>query len=268
MIIRVRGALSGASLSAAAQLDHRACIQVCVAARASRTKSEISCRPGKFLCFDLDSTPHLLRRVKAQALRGNKKFPACRSLFGSKLSLPPNNPRLEVRLPDCQHCRDAHVGTALGEVGVRSYRRMCSYICILQRKSGLDFSSSCAWEQGATLSVQNIASLFLPPRRLYAYMQSEIFRSRYGKALAVVVILGFIRRMCRAVSEGSKLSALITRPWIRPGAVSMEQLGKGDLNPPLHPPCRCWRHAETVPVSAPFGLHGELFDWPAWAVLP
>lgn len=68
------------------------------AARASRTKSEISCIQGMFVYFDLDPSSHSLRRVKAQALRGNTQtFPSCRGSFERKPSLRPNNPRLEAR---------------------------------------------------------------------------------------------------------------------------------------------------------------------------
>jgi len=68
------------------------------AARASRTKSEISCIQGMLVCFDLDPSSHSLRRVKAQALRGNTQaFPSCRGSFERKPSLRPNNPRLEAR---------------------------------------------------------------------------------------------------------------------------------------------------------------------------
>jgi hypothetical protein len=65
---------------------------------ASRTKSEISCSQGKFFCSGLDPSALSLRRVKAQALRGNKNFPACRGSFESKPSLLSNDPRLEALL--------------------------------------------------------------------------------------------------------------------------------------------------------------------------
>jgi hypothetical protein len=80
-------------------------------------------------------------------------------------------------------------------------------------------------------------------------------RQRNGKQLAASVILGFSRHMSGAIRSGSKLSACPTRQAEkRPGAVFLLELGKGG-NPPLHPPCRFLRHAETVPVSVPFGLH-------------
>jgi len=54
-----------------------------------------------------------------------------------------------------------------------------------------------------------------------------MFRSRNAKMLVANRGFRFTRRMTPAVKSGSKWSASLTRPWIRPGAVSMEQLGKG-----------------------------------------
>jgi hypothetical protein len=52
------------------------------------------------------------------------------------------------------------------------------------------------------------------------------------------------------------LSACSTRQQgLRKFAFPVEQLGKGG-DPPLHPPYRHSRHAETVPVSTPSGLRG------------
>jgi hypothetical protein len=74
-----RDALSGASLLSG---DGSGCRvpwrRVFGAAGDSRTKSEISCSQGMFVCFDLDASTLSLRRVKAQALRGNQTFPVCR----------------------------------------------------------------------------------------------------------------------------------------------------------------------------------------------
>jgi len=82
------------------------------------------------------------------------------------------------------------------------------------------------------------------------------FRRRNVKTLVRRVILRFPRRMKTADKRGSKLSACTTRQQGRRlFAAPVEQLGKGG-DPPLHPPCRYARQAETVPVSAPFGLRG------------
>jgi hypothetical protein len=89
-------------------------------------------------------------------------------------------------------------------------------------------------------------------------------RSRIGKSLAAKLILRFSFRMSGADSAGSKLSASLTRPHRRRLIAScVEQLGKG-VKPPLHPPCRFGRQAETVPVSAPFGLPGSGVA-PSWS---
>ena len=94
-----RDALSGASLLSAARAGQETCGRCAGgAARASRTKSEISCIQGMRVCFDLDPSSLSLRRVKVHALRGNTPtFPSCRGSFGRKTSLRPNDPRLEAR---------------------------------------------------------------------------------------------------------------------------------------------------------------------------
>jgi hypothetical protein len=95
--------------------------------------------------------------------------------------------------------------------------------------------------------------------RVEPHSATGTLRQRNGKQLAAPVILGFSRHMSGAIRSGSKLSACPTRQAgkKRPGAVFPLELGKGG-NPPLHPPCRFLRHAETVPVSVPFGLHGAV----------
>jgi hypothetical protein len=88
----------------------------------------------------------------------------------------------------------------------------------------------------------------------FAHFGFGLFRSRNAKWLAAYLILRFSRLMRNGDIAGSKLSACSTRPQgRRTSAIPVGQLGKGG-GPPLHPPCRLGRHAETVPVSTPFGL--------------
>jgi len=95
----------------------------------------------------------------------------------------------------------------------------------------------------------------------------RIFRIRNAKTFAANQILDSTRPMSCVDYGPSKLCAdkprHATRHRLAAGDVA--QLGKGG-DPPLHPLCRFWRHAETVPVSAPSVLpalgahiHGTVF---------
>jgi hypothetical protein len=239
-----RGALSGASLLSGVGTGHEAWWRrVCGAARASRTKSEISCMPGMFLCFDLDSSPLWLRRVKAQALRGNKKTsPACRRLFGSKRSLLPNNPRLEA------HILHTDVTGTDADLALKSSTHHCRHCALL------------SYRPPYVCSIVYAASTKASPRSglTFSYFGPGLFRERNTNLFAENQILDSTRRMSTADKPGSKLSASMTRQQgRRVVAFPVEHLGKG-VEPPLHPPCRFARHAETVPVSAPFGLRGAV----------
>jgi hypothetical protein len=141
MIVQRRGALSGAPLLSIARAGCEVCERpVGGAARASRTKSEISCIQGTFVCFDLDPSSLSLRRVKAQALRGNTQiFPSYRGSFERKPSLRPNNPRLEARLSLCRFRSSGH----------------SQYPFMQSRKIASPFFSYCP---GTALSVRDAVS--------------------------------------------------------------------------------------------------------------
>lgn len=243
MNLQVWDALHSASHSASIMVgsQHRT-VRGSGAARASRTKSEISSRQ-RILCFDLDSTPLALRRIKNQALRGNKEFPACRSLFQSKPSLLRNNPRLEARASRCPKTasvesvvfapRPAYAGTqprshpCASQLGLKALRpdRQC-YAAKSHAKPNI-FSS-------------------LLPRSVSAEPRPESLRERDGKKLAAILILGFSLGMSATVITGSKLSASLTRPRRRLERASCRgQLGKGAV-PPFHPPSCLRRFAAEV----------------------
>ena len=120
--------------------------------------------------------------------------------------------------------------------------------------SHLQIHSSRMWEQGMTQRALNAASSFLLPSARAATHVRRLFCMRNRILFARHLILRFSRRMVTADKTGSKWSASLTRPHRRRLIAScVGQLGKG-VKPPLHPPCRLWRHAEPVPVSVPFGL--------------
>lgn len=262
MTVQRRDALPGASLLSAARAGRRPCgRRVGGAARASRTKSEISCIQGMFVRFGLDPSSLSLRRIKAQALRGNAKtFPSCRVLFESKPSLLPNNPRLEARL----HKDATSLAIDPGAEPWRWHRPHLAFLlsyCPATVLSAYDtVSRLCAFP----CRVAGSAKASQRSGLTFAQFGFGLFRSRNAKWLAVVVILRFIPGMVVAdKTDSSKLSASLTRPCRKrayaPSCIG--QLGKGG-GPPLHPPCRFARHAETVPVSAPFGLCSV--DAPSW----
>jgi hypothetical protein len=90
-------------------------------------------------------------------------------------------------------------------------------------------------------------------RNASAYARQSLCE-RNGKRLAANRCLRFSLCMSGTDSAGSKLSAFITRQsGNRPNAGFLIELGKGGT-PVASPMCRLRRHAETVPVSAPFGL--------------
>lgn len=102
--------------------------------------------------------------------------------------------------------------------------------------------------------IQRVRKAGRKASRLSRVSPLKYYQCGMRKPVAVALILRFSCRMSGADKTGSKLSASMTRQsGRRPSAVSLIELGKGG-DPPLHPPCRLWRHAETVPVSAPFGF--------------
>jgi hypothetical protein len=241
-----RGALSGASLLSTAWVGYEAYGQPTGgAARASRRKSKISCIQGKFVCFDLDPSSLSLRRVKAQGLRGNTQtFLSCRRSFGRKPSLRPNQPRLEARLD---------TGS------IRTTNRILKRLrCSRLHRFFLSYCPSTS--PSASDAVSRLSAA---PRHIAeAHFGFGLFRSRNAKWLAANRVTRFTGRMRNGDIAGSKLSASLTRPHSgRLIAPCVGQLGKGG-GPPLHPPCRFARHAETVPVSTPFGLCR--IDTPSW----
>jgi hypothetical protein len=100
---------------------------------------------------------------------------------------------------------------------------------------------------------------------------SESFRARNTNLFARRLILRFIRRMILAISTDSKLCALIARHATRHrlSADAVAQLGKGQgfAPPRCIPSCVPQTAAETVPVSAPFGLRGVV-AFRSWQVHP
>lgn len=82
----------------------------------------------------------------------------------------------------------------------------------------------------------------------------ESLRRRIVKLLAANRVSRFPPAMISARTANSKLSASLTRQQGRRlAAAPVEQLGKGET-PVASPVRRCVRRAETLPVSAPFGL--------------
>jgi len=254
MIIRAGGALSGASLLPTVNRNQQTRLWFgCGAAWVSRTQSEISCRRGMFLCFGLDPSTHSLRRVKAQALRGNKTFPSGRRLFESKQGLLPNNLRLEASR-NCSQSHESRVLFALFETCIAAHSCMSAGVCALLCSGNLQTKPLCRWSPWTTSRTQPTSVFFLLPALGTACCAGRMLCMRNRKHLAAKLILRFSCRMSGAIRTGSKLSASLTRPHRRRLIASCDgQLGKG-VKPPLHPPCRFGRQTETVPVSAPFGF--------------
>jgi len=255
MTVQARDALSGASLLSATRAEHGAC-QRCAsgAARASRTKSEISCSHGNFLCFGLDPSSLLLRRVKTQALRGNTKtFPACRSSFGRKPSLRPNKPRLEARL-------HRKAGRVTVDPVVQPWRRWRLHHPFLSYCPATVLSANDTVSRLSAFPCRVAGSAKGSPRSglTFAQFGFGLFRSRNTKILAALVILRFIRRMETADNAESKLCALITRHTqdrrITSACLRPTWQEEGQALSVASSPVRRKRRVETVPVSTPFGI--------------
>jgi len=218
----------------------------CGPARASRTKSRGADRDdfvqaGESLCFNLDASPLSLRRVKAQALRGNKEIllpaPANRRALRPPPPSLPVSPVLQTNLcppPVFLQARRFSAAPFVVDIGVRKPER-----------GALRPSPFPQFDYSATGT----------PRPVFSTApDADSLRGRNRKTLAAPVILELHHRMSGADSAGSKLSAWNTRQhWRRQAVPSVDNLARVAEPPVASPWCRA-AAAETVPVSAPFGL--------------
>jgi hypothetical protein len=174
---------------------------------------------------------------------------ACRRSFGSKPSLLPNDPRLEARL-DTGSIRAANRVMKWSKYS-RLHRFLLSYC------SSPSLSARDAVSLLSVFPCRVAGSAKASPRSglTFAQFGFGLFRSRNAKCLDTSVIRRFNRRMVVADKTASQQVVRVidaATQWAahRPLCWTTWQGGR----PPLHPPCRFARHAETVPVSAPFGL--------------
>ena len=128
----------------------------------------------------------------------------------------------------------------------KTRERLAASVPMGVRKSGRERPDFLTLRQRIIPPLQRIPFPTAPSTQSLCWPNRKTLVSNRGS--------GFTGRMICVDRAGSKLSASLTRPQgRRTSAFPVGQLGKGG-GPPLHPPCRLARHAETVPVSAPSAL--------------
>jgi hypothetical protein len=128
----------------------------------------------------------------------------------------------------------------------KTRERLAASVPMGVRKSGRERPDFLTLRQRIIPPLQRIPFPTAPSTQSLCWPNRKTLVSNRGS--------GFTGRMICVDRAGSKLSAWDTRQQGRRLFASpVVQLGKGET-PIASPVCRLRRHAETMPVSAPFGL--------------